>query len=121
MKISKKIEDVDNQLQKTEEKIEKLEEKSFAMEMLEFSKRQLEINNKNLGSANKRYFIIIILLIIALCLSIGYTIYLLNDISTIRTETIQEVSDIDTIGGNITNNGDIYGKDKTDSKNKKED
>lgn len=96
---------------------EEFEEMSFAMEMLNFSKRQLEINNKNLGSANKRSFIINILLIIALCVSIGYNIYLLNDISTVQTETIQEVSDVDTVGGNITNNGDVYGQDKTKSKN----
>lgn len=96
---------------------EEVEEMSFAMEMLKFSKQQLEINNKNLDKANKRLFIIILILILCLGTSIVYNIYLLNDISTVETETTQEVSDVETVEGNIVNNGDIYGKDKTDSKN----
>jgi hypothetical protein len=99
---------------------EEVEEMSFAMEMLKFSKKQLEINNNNLDKANKRLFIIILILVLCLGTSVAYNIYLLNDISTVETETTQEVSDVETVEGNIVNNGDIYGKDKTDSKNKKE-
>lgn len=92
---------------------EEVTEMSFAMEMINFVKEQTE-------KTNKRLFAIIIVLIICLGLSVGYNIYLLNDISTVETETTQEVSDVETVEGNIVNNGDIYGKDKTDSKNKKE-
>lgn len=109
MRITTKINEVDTQLQKTEEKIERLEEKSFAMEMLEFSNRQLEINNKNLGLANRRSFIIIIVLILALCVSVGYNIYLTNDMSTVDTEITQENQD--GYNNYIGNDGDItYGK-----------
>lgn len=46
-----------------------------------------------------------------------YTIWLLNDISYVEeTETyMQEVSDFETINGNVTNKGNTYGEDKTNS------
>jgi len=73
-------------------------EKSFAMEVLEDYKK-----------ANKRLFVI---LIITLCMwfaTIGYLIYLLNDIGTI--ENTQEIEDIDSIEYSDIINGDYYGED----------
>ena len=60
---------------------------------------------------NKRLFIIIILLIISLLGSVGYTIYLLNDISTVETVDVQQENES---GDNnyIGNDGDINGKAK---------
>ena len=46
-------------------------------------------------------------------LTIGYLVYVLNDVGTI--ETTQEISDVETIGGNVVNNGDMYGENKTDN------
>lgn len=59
-------------------------------------------------AANKRQFIIIIIILAMWFATIGYLVYTLNDIGTI--ETIQEVEDVDTIGGNVVNNGDVYGE-----------
>ena len=41
--------------------------------------------------------------------TIGYLVYVLNDIGVIE-ETTQEITDFDTINGNVVNNGDIYGE-----------
>lgn len=68
------------------------EGKSFAMEMLQYSKRQ----NEQLESANKRLIGIIVLLILSLLATVGYLIYILNDIgSTEETIDIQDVETID--------------------------
>lgn len=61
-------------------------ENSFAIEIL-----------KDYKKANKRQFIIIIILVLCLMGSIGYTFYILNDIQTVtKTDTIdiQNVNDI---------------------------
>ena len=53
-----------------------------------------------------------------LLLDTWYLVYVLNDIGTTTEETTtQEVTDFDTINGNIVNKGDINGEDKTNSKN----
>ena len=48
---------------------------------------------------------------------LAYTIWLLNDISYVEeNETYtQEVTDFDTINGNVNNNGEIYGEDKANN------
>lgn len=79
-----------------EKKADELE-KSFAMEILQDYKL-----------VNKRQFIVILVLIFtSLCLG-GYIMYLLSDIGTV--ETTQEVSDIDTVEGNVINGGSIWEK-----------
>ena len=45
--------------------------------------------------------------------TIGYLAYVLNDIGTI--ETTQEISDVESIGGNVVNNGDVYGENKANN------
>ena len=75
----------------------------------------------DMKKANKRqniiWFIIWLITFIAFLGLLTYTIWLLNDISYIEeTETYtQEVSDFETINGSVTNNGDVYGEDKTNS------
>lgn len=71
-----------------------MKEKSFAMEILEDYKK-----------ANKRMFAIVIILIIALIGSIGYTIYLLNNLEYIDTTITQENED--GYNNYIGNDGDI--------------
>lgn len=71
-----------------------MKEKSFAMEILEDYKK-----------ANKRMFVIVIILIIALIGSIGYTIYLLNNLEYIDTTITQENED--GYNNYIGNDGDI--------------
>lgn len=92
---------------------QEVNEMSFAMEMIQFAKTQTDKNNK-------RLFVIILILILCLGLSIGYNIYLLNDITEVETEYTQEVTDVDNIGGNLINNGDVYGESKANNKDQKE-
>ena len=69
---------------------------SFAMEILDDYKK-----------ANKRMFGIIITILIMWFLTIGYLVYLLNDIGTeeiVETNT-QEITDVDTIGNTSITNG----------------
>ena len=83
-----------------------MEEQSFALDLLRDYKKQ-----------NKRQFIVILVILTMWFVTIGYLVYVLNDIGTIETtDTTQEVSDVDSINGNIVNNGDIYGESKANSK-----
>jgi len=84
-----------------------LENDSFAMDLLKDYKRQ-----------NKRQFIIILVILAMWLVTIGYLVYVLNDIGVVtETETsTQEVNDVDTVNGNIINKGNTYGENKTNSK-----
>lgn len=75
-------------VEKVQDKIEKT---SVAMELLEYSKEQ----NKQLERNNKRMFIVWIITFIGLIISLGYIIYLLNDISEIDSIDIEDVETID--------------------------
>ena len=76
--------------------VQEIQEQSFAMELLTDQKKQ-----------NKRQFIIILVILGMWFATIGYLLYVLNDIGT--ETTTQEVTDIDSVGGNIVNKGDIDG------------
>ncbi len=80
------------------EEVNEVKEKSLAWEMLEDAKK-----------TNKRMFIIIITILSMWFITIGYLVYVLNDIGTIETVSTQEVSQENTDGNNnyIGNNGDI--------------
>lgn len=71
-----------------------MEDKSFAMELLGDLKR-----------ANKRMFIIWICTFFGLLISVGYIVYLLNDISVIET-TEQIIEDVETIENSNISNGE---------------
>ena len=84
--------------------LENLKEQSFAMELLNDYKK-----------ANKRQFIIIIVILTMWFATIGYLVYILNDIGieeTTTTTTTQEIEDVDSIDNSYIINGDNYGKDK---------
>lgn len=63
-----------------------MEEQSFALDLLRDYKKQ-----------NKRQFIVILVILTMWFVTIGYLVYVLNDIGTVETTTTQEISDIDTI------------------------
>lgn len=95
------------EIEDMKKEVEEIQEESFAMELLKDQKKQ-----------NKRQFIIILVILGMWLTTIGYLVYVLNDIGTTTEETTtQEVTDFDTINGNIVNKGDINGEDKTNSKN----
>ena len=87
-------------IKKVEEKVESVEAQSFAMTLLNDYKKQ-----------NKRLFIIIIIILAMWLATIGYLIYILNDIGTIETK--QEIEDVDKIENSNITNGDFYGENKT--------
>lgn len=77
--------------------VQEIQEQSFAMELLKDQKKQ-----------NKRQFIIILVILGMWFATVGYLVYVLNDIGT--ETTTQEVTDIDSIDENIVNKGDIDGQ-----------
>ena len=85
------------EVEELKKELNEVKEQSWAMEVLHDYK-----------AANKRLFIALTVVLCMWFATIGYLVYTLNDIGTI--ETIQEVEDVDTIGGNVVNNGDVYGE-----------
>ena len=84
------------------EEVQKVKEQSFAMELLSDYRKQ-----------NKRQFIIILVILTMWFCTIGYLVYVLNDIGVETTTTTQEVQQENESGNNnfIGNDGDIvYGK-----------
>ena len=86
-----------------------MEEKGLAVELLSDYKK-----------ANKRQFIIILVLILMWSLTIGYLVYTLNDIGTVETTTTQEIQQDSENGNNnfIGNDGDIINGKANDKTNK---
>lgn len=82
------------EIEDMKKEVEEIQEHSFAMELLKDQKKQ-----------NKRQFIIILVILGMWFATIGYLVYILNDIGTETTEITQENSD----GNNnfIGNDGDI--------------
>lgn len=96
------LEDIKRQLDENTKKIvsnmNQIHQNSGALEIL-----------KDFKGDNRRMFIILIIVLFMWFLTIGYLVYVLNDIGTI--ETTQELNDIDNINGSVVNRGDIYGQD----------
>ena len=75
--------------------VQEVKNQSFAMEILKDYKRQ-----------NKRQFIVILVILAMWFATIGYLVYVLNDIGVVETTT--EVKQSDAENNNyIGNNGDI--------------
>lgn len=89
---------IKDDLKEAKEEIQELKGQSLAMELLHQSKK-----------TNQRLYIILIVVLCMWFITIGYLVYILNDISSVETTT-QEVSDIETIDGSVVNNGDVYGE-----------
>lgn len=80
--------------------VQAVKEQSLAMELIKDYKKQ-----------NKRQFVITLVILVMWFLTIGYLVYILNDIGTI--ETTQEIQDVNTIENSNITNGDSYGENKT--------
>lgn len=72
--------------------LNEIKEESFAMELL-----------KDYKKANKRQFIIILVILIMWFATIGYLVYVLNDIGVI--EETQTIEDIEIIENSTIRNG----------------
>lgn len=96
---------IDKNADRIIENADRIQKNSYALEILNGYKTD-----------NRRLFIILLIVLFMWFATIGYLVYVLNDIGTIEEETTtQEVTDIDTINGNVVNKGDIYGESKTNN------
>ena len=83
------------EIEKMKKEVKEIQEQMFALEILSDYKKQY-----------KRQFIVILVILGMWFATIGYLVYVLNDIGTITEETTtQEITDFDTINGNIVNKG----------------
>lgn len=92
--------DLKKEVLELEKEVKDIQEHSFAMELLKDQKKQ-----------NKRQFIIILVILGMWFTTIGYLVYVLNDIGT-ETTTTTETYDMNTDNGNNNfvggdNNGNI--------------
>lgn len=90
-------------IEKVQKKVNAIEEQSFAMEIL-----------KDYKKANKRLYIILIVVLCMWFATIGYLVYVLNDTGTIETTRVEQ-SDA---GSNnyIGNDGEIINGNTKDNK-----
>lgn len=105
MSIKEDILDVEN-------KMKKLENESLAMELLR--------DYKKTNSTNSRMFIIILVILLLWFATIGAFVYYISTTGfeeDYREQTIEDLKDTDNFS---IINGDSYGIDKTNKKNKKE-
>lgn len=86
-------------VEKVQSKIEHIEAQNFASELLHDSK-----------IANKRIFLALIIILFMWFTTIGYLIYVLNDMGTTETTNTQEITDIDTIENSSIINGGSNGE-----------
>lgn len=96
-KIEKNANKINNNADRINSNLEKIEKNSYALDIL-----------KDYKEDSKRLFIILIIVICAWIGTIGYLIYVLNDIDIVE-ETTQEVTQENENGSNnfIGNDGDI--------------
>lgn len=126
------MEDLKKNVKKLEENVEKLETKLdnnvelIIKNMNKLHSHEELINNntnrikqngyaleilKDYKFGNKRLFIALIIVLFMWLATIGYLVYVLNDIGTIETK--QEIQDVETIQNSNVVNGDMYGENKT--------
>ena len=80
-------------IEKVENKMKKIEEESFAMELVRDYKK-----------ANKRFFIIILVILGMWFATLGYLVWLLNDIEHINNDI--EIEDVEQIDNSHIKIGD---------------
>lgn len=71
--------DIKKEMLETKKQLREMKEQSFAMELLSDFKKQ-----------NKRLFIILTIVLVMWFVTIGYLVYVLNDVGTIETKTAKQ-------------------------------
>lgn len=100
-----------NRLHSHEEKInnnfDQIQKNSFALDIL----KDIQKDSDNLAISNKRFYKLLIIILILWFATIGYLIYVLNDIGTIEITTNQNVAQETENGSNnfIGRDGEING------------
>lgn len=95
-KILTNLERIESNSNKIDDNTEKIQRNSYALDIL-----------KDYKNENKRLFIIIIIVLIMWFLTIGYLVYVLNDIGTIEESTEINQSNDNGYNNYIGNDGDI--------------
>ena len=106
--LKRQSEQINKNVNSINNNFEQIQKNTGAFDMLKIASDKL----RNARSSNKRLFIILIIILVMWFATIGYLVYVLNDVGYIE-ETTQEVEQQNTNGDNnfIGNNGDIsYGK-----------
>lgn len=83
-----------DEIMAVKKELEEVKEKSFALELISDYKRQ-----------NKRQFIVILVILTMWFATIGYLVYLLNDIGTVDESTI-DIEDVENIDNSHIKIGD---------------
>lgn len=86
---------IQEDIEKVENKMKELESKSFAKELLDDYKK-----------ANKRLFIIILVILTMWFATIGYLVYILNDIGTVEDNDTIDIQDVENIDNSHIKIGD---------------
>lgn len=102
-----------NDIRKEVSEVKEIKQKSIAWEILSDYKTA----NANLEKANKKLFIILIIVLTMWFATGCYLVYILNDTGVIEETTTQEITDVDSIDSSNIVNGDYNGKDKTNKDN----
>ena len=100
-KLEKKI---DDNAVKIIENADRIQKNSYALEILNGYKTD-----------NRRLFIILIIVLCMWFSTMSYLIFVLRDMGNVEETTTQEVTDINTINGNVVNKGDVNGESKTNN------
>lgn len=103
-KIEANMENINNNSKKIEENFERISQNSGALEIL----RGFKSDSEKWYSIATKLIIVMVIIILMWCGTIGYLVYILNDIGTIEETT--EVNQENESGYNnyIGNDGDIY-------------
>lgn len=106
-------EDLRRDIDEVKVKLDEVKGNSWAMELI----HEYKLSNRVAMISNRRMFIIIIVLMFMFVGLLGYTIYLLNDISQVTTTDIQQDAQDGGNNNYIGNDGDIvYGETKNKNK-----
>lgn len=95
LKILTNLERIESNSNKIDDNAEKIQRNSYALDIL-----------KDYKNENKRLFIIVVVILIMWFLTIGYLVYILNDIGTIDETTVTQENE-NGYNNYIGNDGDI--------------
>lgn len=98
-KIIENIKRIEQNSAKIDDNSNKIQQNSYALDIL-----------KDYKKGFNRWHTIALIFMILWILTVGYLVYVLNDIGTIEETNRQEITDVDTIENSSIANGDINGQ-----------
>ena len=98
-RIIDNIKKIEQNSEKTNDNSNKIQQNSYALDIL-----------KDYKKGFNRWHTIALIFMILWIITVGYLVYVLNDIGTIEEVNKQEITDINTIENSNIANGDINGE-----------